>query len=253
MFGRRTRLGVRLAPLLACVVCGAAFVLASAARGQEYIDLWYKPSDYGPERPLAELIAADTLAFKAGAFLADPRIEIDKSVYVLRLYSGDSLLKRYRIQLGKWPRGPKKRRYDGRTPTGSYRICGHNRGSKYYLSLQIDYPNEQDIAGALEAKRITPGQAQALRDDLACGKCPSGRTKLGGEIFIHGQLPRVTREVRAAKRKKSTRTDLQSGDLSPGALKEFYNWTLGCIGMTNPDIRELFRFLPDGTPVEIRE
>ena len=37
----------------------------------------------------------------------------------------------------------------------------------------------------------------------------------------------------------------------PGTMTDGYNWTLGCIGMTNPDIRELYRFLPDGTPVEI--
>ena len=29
------------------------------------------------------------------------------------------------------------------------------------------------------------------------------------------------------------------------------NWTLGCVAMSNADIRELYRFVADGTVVEI--
>ena len=50
----------------------------------------------------------------------------------------------------------------------------------------------------------------------------------GGDIFIHGQP-----------------NWLPSGRL-PG------DWTDGCIALTNAEIEELWRAVPDGTPIEIR-
>ncbi len=226
---------------------------ARPARGVDYEDITYDPARYGPEKPLAEVVQDSALVLDEGQFIPNPRIEIEKRTYRLMLYTGDSLLKTYRIQLGKRVRGAKTRRYDGRTPVGSYRICTHNKWSRYYLSMQIDYPNEADIARAIAEKRISEAEARTLRDALAAGDCPSGRTRLGGEIFIHGQFPKVTRQIMREKRKPTTRKDLQPGDLDPGRMKEWYNWTLGCIGMANPDIRELYKHVPNGTPVEIRE
>jgi hypothetical protein len=239
-----------LAPLFLLLL---ATGLAGPALGLEYEDIVYDCSLFGPERPLAEILQDTTVVHAGVDSLVDPRIEIEKAAHQLRLYSGGQLIKTYRIQLGKRPRGAKTRRYDSRTPVGEYRICGRNRTSRYYLSLQINYPNEQDIARALAEQRIRPGTAQALRDALAAGDCPGGGTPLGGEIFIHGQFPKVTRQLRQEKRKPSNRKDLQPGDLDPGKMKEWYNWTSGCIGMANPDIRELFRYLPVGTPVKITE
>jgi murein L,D-transpeptidase YafK len=238
-----------------CVVLVLLLPLPTAGPAlAEYDDIVYPPARYGPERPLQQVMEDAGLTLDPDQHILAPRVEIEKSTYQLRLFSGDSLLKTYRIQLGKNARGAKTRRYDGRTPVGRYKICAHNKWSKYYLSLQLDYPNEADIARALKEKRIKQGQAESLRAARAAGNCPSGRTRLGGEIFIHGQLPRVTREILRCRRKAPpSRPDLQPGDLDPGRMKNFYNWTLGCIGMANPDIRELYRFLPDGTPVEIRE
>lgn len=239
-------------PLSFILLLAWCFGPAAPAALAYYEDITYNPALFGPEAPLHEILR-DSLALAADSCIPNPRVEIEKGAHALRLYSGVRLLKTYRIQLGENPRRTKTRRYDSRTPVGSYRICGHNAYSRYYLSLQIDYPNEADIARGLEKKRITQAQAERLRGELASGKCPSGSTRLGGEIFIHGQLPKVTRQIRSQKRGRSNRSDLQPGDMDPGALKEWYNWTQGCVGMTNPDIRELFKYLPDGTPVEIRE
>jgi murein L,D-transpeptidase YafK len=237
---------VALVLLLSASAAGAALAV--------YEDISYPPARYGPEKPLPQIIEETGLTLDQDQRLLAPRVEIEKSTYRLRLFSGDSLLKTYRIQLGKNAHGAKTRRYDGRTPVGVYKICTHNKWSRYYLSLQLDYPNEADIARGLKEKRINRGQAESLRAARAAGKCPSGKTRLGGEIYIHGQLPRITREVLHSRRKHPpSRPDLQPGDLDPGWMKEFYNWTLGCIALANPDIRELYRFLPDGTPVEIRE
>ncbi len=244
-------MGRRFLGLIA--LAGLGFVLAAGTVSAWYDDITYPPGRYGPDKPLAAVLQDSMVVLDANQHIPNARLEIEKRTYELRLYTGSRLIKTYRIQLGENPRGTKTRRYDSRTPDGVYKICAHNRGSKYYLSLQLNYPNEADIDRALEQKRISGGQAEALRADLASGNCPCGRTKLGGDIFIHGQLPRLTRQLLHQKRVHTTRTDLLPGDLDPSRLKDFYNWTQGCVGMTNPDIRELYKVLPDGTPVEIRE
>ena len=60
--------------------------------------------------------------------------------------------------------GPKLLEGDKQVPEGVYRISSLNPNSEFHLSLELDYPNEFD-------------RAQAAKD---------GRTKLGGDIFIHG-------------------------------------------------------------------
>lgn len=52
----------------------------------------------------------------------------------------------------------------------------------------------------------------------------------GGEIMIHGQ---------------------RNGFDLVGALPEV-DWTAGCIAVTDGEIEEIWRLVPDGTPVEIR-
>ena len=51
----------------------------------------------------------------------------------------------------------------------------------------------------------------------------------GGDIFLHGQPNGLPRHLR------------MSG-----------NWTDGCIALTNAEMEELWRAVPDGTPIEIR-
>ncbi len=60
--------------------------------------------------------------------------------------------------------GPKLRQGDLQVPEGLYRLVAFNPRSRFHLSLMIDYPNTDDIAVA----------------------AATGRTDLGGDIFIHG-------------------------------------------------------------------
>lgn len=53
----------------------------------------------------------------------------------------------------------------------------------------------------------------------------------GGQIMIHG---------------------IKNGFGWIGALHTRYNWTQGCIAVTNEEIEEIAALAPDGTPVEIR-
>ena len=53
----------------------------------------------------------------------------------------------------------------------------------------------------------------------------------GGDIMIHG-LPDQFRKL--------------------GRLHRLSDWTNGCIAVTNREIEEIWRLVPDGTPIEIR-
>lgn len=37
-----------------------------------------------------------------------------------------------------------------------------------------------------------------------------------------------------------------------GADHRYFDWTKGCIAVTNEEIEEIWRVVPDGTPIEIR-
>lgn len=53
----------------------------------------------------------------------------------------------------------------------------------------------------------------------------------GGDIFIHG---------------------LPNGQGWIGKAHTMMDWTLGCIAVTDEEIEEIWRVVPDGTPIEIR-
>lgn len=70
-----------------------------------------------------------------------------KRLLVLRDHRGKPIRK-YKIALGKAPKGHKKRRGDNKTPEGRYYIDGRNPDSRFHLSLKISYPNDRDWAHA---------------------------------------------------------------------------------------------------------
>ena len=53
----------------------------------------------------------------------------------------------------------------------------------------------------------------------------------GGDIFVHG---------------------LPNGQGWIGAAHTLHDWTWGCIAVTDQEIEEIWRAVPDGTPIEIR-
>ena len=61
--------------------------------------------------------------------------------------------------------GPKLREGDQQVPEGIYRIAHLNPNSSYHLSMKVNYPNAFDLRMAKS----------------------DGRSRLGGDIFIHGK------------------------------------------------------------------
>ena len=72
------------------------------------------------------------------------RVIVLKQERTLTLMSGEKVLKVYKIALGGNPTGPKRREGDHKTPEGSYVLDRRNAKSKYYRSIHISYPNEED-------------------------------------------------------------------------------------------------------------
>ena len=152
--------------------------------------------------------------------LVDPSIIVTKSKRILRLYSGGKLVREYRAGLGSSPVEDKIKAGDRRTPEGEFYICRKNAQSKFYLSLEISYPNRRHADRGLRDGLISRSQYNQIASALERKGVPPQNTHLGGEIFIHG-----------------------NGSSS--------DWTWGCVALEDKDIRELFDAIPVGTPVTI--
>ncbi len=122
------------------------------------------------EAPLPSSAIASS-GIEAGLPLAD-NVIVRKSERRLYLMRNGQVLRSYRVALGLRPDGHKQFEGDYRTPEGKYRLVRRNPNSEFFLSIQVSYPNDQDIARA---------RAQGHRP--------------GGAIMIHGQ-PNVPRKSR---------------------------------------------------------
>lgn len=101
---------------------------------------------------LAALARADSLpqpaAATASGIPSADRIVVHKGERRLYLMSGDDVLRTYKIALGLNPVGHKERSGDFRTPEGKYRLTRRNPRSDFFLSIQVSYPNEDDLRRA---------------------------------------------------------------------------------------------------------
>lgn len=153
--------------------------------------------------------------------LVEPRIEVSKSKREMILYSGGTAVRVYRIGLGSNPKDDKRAQGDGCTPEGEFYVCSKNPRSSYYLSLGLSYPNEEDAERGLRDKLISKAQRDQIVRAVRNRSCPPWNTRLGGEVFIHG-----------------------NGSSS--------DWTLGCVALDNEKMKELFGVISKGTPVKIK-
>ncbi|UCE48336.1 MAG: L,D-transpeptidase family protein [Phycisphaerales bacterium] len=91
------------------------------------------------------------------------KVIVEKRARQMTLFSKGRVVKKYKISLGRNPKGPKVKAGDAKTPEGIYVIDSRNPRSRYHLSLHISYPNLSD---SKRAKQL--------------GVSP------GGDIMIHG-------------------------------------------------------------------
>ncbi len=147
-------------------------------------------------------------------------VKVYKNKRKLKLYINKNFVKTYKIVLGSSPDGHKKREGDGKTPEGDYYICTKNFRSNYFLFLGISYPNIADARNGVNEGVITDAEFSEIEAAYQDKKRVSWSTKLGGQIGIHG-----------------------------GGVA--FDWTAGCIALTNDDVAELWKVLDLGDHVEI--
>jgi len=152
--------------------------------------------------------------------LLNPRIVVMKSKRQLLLYADDKVVRTYAVGLGFNPMDDKIKEGDGATPEGKFYVFTRNEQSKYYLSLGISYPNTEDAERGLRDGLITEEQYRQIIDANQKRVMPPQNTPLGGLIYIHGN----------------------------GSEKD---WTLGCVALDDPKMKELFDAVPVGTEVLI--
>lgn len=84
------------------------------------------------------------------------KIVVKKSSNKMMLYKDNKLIRVYHVALGGNPIGHKQQEGDQRTPEGRYMLNYKNTKSKFYKSINIDYPNKRDIDRAT-ARGVDPG------------------------------------------------------------------------------------------------
>lgn len=90
-------------------------------------------------------------------------------IYAKQGTNGFTFVRAYPVLAASGEAGPKLREGDRQVPEGIYRIEWLNPNSSYHLSMRISYPNAFDRQQAAKEKR----------------------TKLGGDIMIHGDARSV--------------------------------------------------------------
>jgi murein L,D-transpeptidase YafK len=111
---------------------------------------------------LIGMLAADNSVSFAHPVKAD-QVVVVKSQHTLTLLSQGTVIRTYKVALGRGPVGPKEQQGDHKTPQGHYVLDRRNSKSRFYKSIHVSYPNEQD-------------QQKAAKN----GTAP------GGDIMIHG-------------------------------------------------------------------
>ena len=182
----------------------------------EWKDGAYDMSETVVHAPSGETEGGDV---QPGQTRSTMEIIVDKSDGKLYVYIDGGLKKTYDAKFGS-VEGDKEIEGDRKTPEGEFYICVKNPHSRYRLSLGLSYPGREDAERGLREGLITKEQHDRIVAAIERRAVPPWKTRLGGEIFIHGY----------------------SG---PGG-------TLGCIALSNEDIEELYKIANVGTRVVIR-
>lgn len=141
-------------------------------------------------------------------------IIVDKSDYELKVYDDEGWYATYPIVFGSKDLSDKMREGDKRTPTGSFKIILKKMHPKWGPELLLDYPNDESYRRFNERK--------------AKGQIPKS-ARIGNGIAIHATRPE-----------------------EEWTVDNFYNWTDGCVSVKYTEMKDLYNYIPVGTPVTIQ-
>ncbi len=163
--------------------------------------------------------------------LADPDVWllIDTNSRNLEIKKGEETIEVLdHVVIGRKGAGTKEHRGDDITPLGNYRIGWINDKSSFRRFFGLTYPSVEQAEQALNKGQIDPNTYDAIQFAHSRGDIPPQNTILGGQIGIHG---------------------LGSGSLS---VHEVFDWTHGCIALTNDQIDRLSQYVEKGTLVTVK-
>lgn len=168
----------------------------------------------------------------SAAVCAEPevRIDIDTSARSLTVYGADQqVLARFDdISVGRGGVAAVHYKGDHSTPLGHYHIVAVHQPHRYDTFYELDYPTAAHAELADAAGRLKARARAAIEAAHAAGRRPPSTTVLGGGIGIHG---------------------IGQGSL---AVHQAFNWTNGCVALTNEQLHALGKWARLGTPVDIR-
>ena len=156
-------------------------------------------------------------------------ILVDTKALKLSVMQGDSPLRTFEnIAIGSNGATWQKKTLDEKTPLGDFKISSVKENSRFHLFFALDYPTMEHARRALEDGRISPSEYESLQTAWNRGESPPQNTGLGGFIGIHG---------------------VGEGDME---VHNRFNWTNGCVAITNDEIDEMAQMVSIGTRVTIR-
>jgi murein L,D-transpeptidase YafK len=157
-------------------------------------------------------------------------LAVDTRPHLLTVMEGDKPVEIFeKIAIGRRGSGYQKSRGDDKTPLGNYRIGWVNENSRYHRFYGFSYPNRDNAERAFQSGLIGPNAYQSILRASAGDSIPPQDTALGGQIGIHGL-----------------------GSANP-RVHQIFDWTHGCIAMTNEQIDRLSHWIRRGTLVVVRE
>ncbi|MDN0085566.1 L,D-transpeptidase [Crenobacter sp. SG2305] len=200
------------------------------------------PLDHGHARPIDICNRVMTMRFQlrgmlfglalgavSCAALAAPWVDVDTDALTLTVYTSDGReLARFNdISIGRDGVAALHYHGDESTPRGNYHIVAIRPSPLFGTFMLLDYPRPEHASLAFDAGRIDAATRDAIfnadKEDLM----PPQDTVLGGEIGIHG---------------------IGHDSLF---IHTLYNWTNGCVALTNRQINRLARLVRPGVAVII--
>lgn len=168
------------------------------------------------------------LAFSPPASGAETWVRVDTGASILSVMRGERVIASFPgISIGRGGASRERRRGDLRTPLGEFRVVKVKNPSSFHRFFIIDYPDEARARLARRRGEIDEPTFEAIRSAIRAGRLPPQDTPLGGNLGIHG---------------------LGRGD---PRIHEDFNWTQGCIAVTNEQVDQLARLIRVGTRVVI--
>lgn len=154
---------------------------------------------------------------------------MDTDSATLSVMRGDEAIASYsELAIGRGGVSQHRTRGDDSTPLGEFRVVKVKTDSSYHRFFLLDFPNNEHANRAWSDGRIDLATYVTIVRAVNNHRLPPQNTLLGGNLGIHGL-----------------------GDANPG-VHSVFNWTNGCIALTNEQIDALSPWLRVGTKVVVQ-